>query len=134
MRGDGFGYDDQKANTSKQKRNQDDTFPQSFAFWYVNKKEYQKLCFLIFLFFFFILKGLGLNHVRLYWEQMLEAVHTIHEERIVHGDLKPANFVCVQGRLKLIDFGIAKAIQNDTTNIVRENQVCVITNNFTFFR
>lgn len=54
---------------------------------------------------------------------MLEAVHTIHEERIVHGDLKPANFVCVQGRLKLIDFGIAKAIQNDTTNIVRENQV-----------
>jgi len=54
---------------------------------------------------------------------MLESVHTIHEERIVHGDLKPANFVCVQGRLKLVDFGIAKAIQNDTTNIVRENQV-----------
>lgn len=54
---------------------------------------------------------------------MLESVHTIHEERIVHGDLKPANFVFVQGTLKLIDFGIAKAIQNDTTNIVRENQV-----------
>lgn len=54
---------------------------------------------------------------------MLEAVHTIHEERVVHGDLKPANFVCIQGRLKLIDFGIAKAISNDTTNIVRDNQV-----------
>ena len=31
-----------------------------------------------------------------YWQQMLEAVHTIHEERIVHGDLKPANFLFVQ--------------------------------------
>ncbi len=48
---------------------------------------------------------------------------TIHEERIVHSDLKPANFLLVKGELKLIDFGIAKAIQNDTTNIVRESQV-----------
>jgi len=84
-----------------------------------------------------------LNSVRLFWQQvrvslvagyliltrtpncvqMLEAVHTIHEERVVHGDLKPANFVCAQGRLKLIDFGIAKAISNDTTNIVRDSQV-----------
>jgi serine/threonine-protein kinase TTK/MPS1 len=29
----------------------------------------------------------------------------------------------VRGHLKLIDFGISKAIMNDTTNIVRENQV-----------
>ncbi|KAH8063255.1 hypothetical protein JL722_2418 [Aureococcus anophagefferens] len=54
---------------------------------------------------------------------MLEAVHTIHEERIVHGDLKPANFLFVQGRLKLIDFGIARAIKNDTTNIYRDTQI-----------
>lgn len=55
---------------------------------------------------------------------MLEAVHTIHEERIVHSDLKPANFLIVEGMVKLIDFGIAKAIEsNDTTNIVRDNQV-----------
>lgn len=55
---------------------------------------------------------------------MLRAVHSIHEERIIHGDLKPANFLFVRGSLKLIDFGIAKAIQNDdTTNIYRENQI-----------
>lgn len=55
--------------------------------------------------------------------QMLQAVHVIHEEKIVHSDLKPANFVLVRGQLKLIDFGIANAIANDTTNIQRDHQV-----------
>ncbi len=54
---------------------------------------------------------------------MLEAVHVIHEEKIIHSDLKPANFVLVKGQLKLIDFGIANAIANDTTNIHRDHQV-----------
>ena len=56
---------------------------------------------------------------------MLEAVNVIHEERIVHSDLKPANFVLIRNTLKLIDFGIAKAIANDTTNIQRDSQVRV---------
>lgn len=55
--------------------------------------------------------------------QMLEAVHAVHLENVVHTDLKPANFVLVQGRLKIIDFGIAKAIANDTVNIQRDQQV-----------
>lgn len=56
---------------------------------------------------------------------MLSAVHSIHQEKIIHSDLKPANFLFVRGALKLIDFGIAKAIANpeDTTKIIRESQI-----------
>ena len=63
------------------------------------------------------------NFVILYWEQMLQAVHAIHEARVIHADLKPANFLCVQGSLKLIDFGIAKQSSADTTKIARDSQV-----------
>ncbi|KAJ7341685.1 hypothetical protein JRQ81_006307 [Phrynocephalus forsythii] len=58
-----------------------------------------------------------------YWKNMLEAVHTIHEHGIVHSDLKPANFLLVDGMLKLIDFGIANQMQPDVTSIVKDSQV-----------
>ncbi|THG94328.1 hypothetical protein EW026_g7123 [Hermanssonia centrifuga] len=66
---------------------------------------------------------LDLVWISYYWKQILQAVHVIHEEKIVHSDLKPANFVLVKGQLKLIDFGIANAIANDTTNIHRDHQI-----------
>jgi serine/threonine protein kinase len=34
--------------------------------------------------------SLNMNFIRLTWQQMLTAVHSIHEERIIHSDLKPA--------------------------------------------
>ncbi|CAK1548047.1 unnamed protein product [Leptosia nina] len=54
-----------------------------------------------------------------YWEEMLLAVNYIHENGVIHADLKPANFLLVCGRLKLIDFGIASAISGDATSVVR---------------
>ena len=33
------------------------------------------------------------NYARLYWEQMLQAVQSIHAQNVVHSDLKPANFI-----------------------------------------
>jgi hypothetical protein len=77
---------------------------------------------------------------RMVWQEMLHAVDYIHLHNVVHGeqmlhdliclygsclisgDLKPANFVFVKGHLKLIDFGIAKVVSNDTTNIYRDSQ------------
>lgn len=64
-----------------------------------------------------------INFTRYYWKEMLECVQAVHKFNIVHSDLKPANFLMVQGRLKLIDFGIANAIQDNTVNVHREQQV-----------
>lgn len=66
---------------------------------------------------------LDISFTRYYWKEMLECVQAVHNFNVVHSDLKPANFLLVQGRLKLIDFGIANAIQDDTVNVHREQQV-----------
>ncbi|CRL02089.1 CLUMA_CG015142, isoform A [Clunio marinus] len=57
-----------------------------------------------------------------YWHQMLQAVHYIHQNGVIHSDLKPANFLMVEGRLKLIDFGIASNIAIDSTSIIKFSQ------------
>ncbi len=67
---------------------------------------------------------LDLSFTRFYWKEMLECVAAVHAYDIVHSDLKPANFLLVSGRLKLIDFGIANAIDIDNTvNVHRESHV-----------
>lgn len=55
-----------------------------------------------------------------YWRQMLESVHFVHNAKLVHTDLKPANFLMVKGRIKLIDFGIAQKIPLGTMHISRD--------------
>ncbi|KAF8540878.1 kinase-like domain-containing protein [Trichophaea hybrida] len=66
---------------------------------------------------------LDVNFVRFYWREMLQCVDVVHQHNVIHSDLKPANFLLVRGKLKLIDFGIANAITDDTVNVHRETQV-----------
>ncbi|KAK4153953.1 kinase-like domain-containing protein [Chaetomidium leptoderma] len=62
--------------------------------------------------------------VRYWWKEMVECLQVVHDKDIIHTDLKPANFVLAQGRLKVIDFGIANAIQTDmTVNVHRDAQI-----------
>jgi serine/threonine-protein kinase len=47
-------------------------------------------------------------------KQIAEAIEEAHERRIVHRDLKPANVkVDREGRVKVLDFGLAKALFGD---------------------
>jgi serine/threonine-protein kinase TTK/MPS1 len=62
--------------------------------------------------------------IRYWWKEMLECVGAVHDKDVVHTDLKPANFLVVKGALKLIDFGIAGAIDVDqTVNMHRDSHV-----------
>ncbi|KAL8939588.1 MAG: hypothetical protein Q9216_003268, partial [Gyalolechia sp. 2 TL-2023] len=64
-----------------------------------------------------------ITFTRYFWKEMLECVQAVHAHDIVHSDLKPANFLLVQGRLKLIDFGISNAIGDGTVNVHREQHI-----------
>ncbi|KAF2404019.1 kinase-like protein, partial [Trichodelitschia bisporula] len=67
---------------------------------------------------------LDITFTRFYWQEMLECVAAIHEQNVVHSDLKPANFLLVRGQLKLIDFGIANAIDIEhTVNVHRDSHI-----------
>ncbi|XP_078045508.1 dual specificity protein kinase monopolar spindle 1 [Augochlora pura] len=64
-------------------------------------------------------RHISLTMVLYYWTEMLTAVKHIHDNGVIHSDLKPANFLLVKGRLKLIDFGIASNMNADMTSVVK---------------
>ncbi|MCI4568513.1 serine/threonine-protein kinase [Lysobacter sp. CFH 32150] len=63
-------------------------------------------------------RRLGLRERAILFLQVLDAVRYAHRNLVVHRDLKPSNLlVDADGRVKLLDFGIAKQLEGtDVTN------------------
>lgn len=55
--------------------------------------------------------------IRGYWSEMLQSIHVLHQHDIIHGDLKPSNFILVKSRIKLIDFGISLVKPMEETSV-----------------
>jgi serine/threonine protein kinase len=49
----------------------------------------------------------------------LKALADVHSKNIIHLDIKPENFLLVEGVLKIIDFGLAKKIPNNRDFLCR---------------
>ncbi|ORD95858.1 MPS1 [Hepatospora eriocheir] len=56
------------------------------------------------------------------WKDLLEIIISLHNIKIIHKDIKPANFVFVKDRLKIIDFNISVEMGPDTTSCLNSKE------------
>ena len=58
------------------------------------------------------------NNARFYITQIIDALDTLHKNKIIYRDLKPENLLLdSDGYLKFVDFGVAKQIENKTNTL-----------------
>jgi tRNA A-37 threonylcarbamoyl transferase component Bud32 len=68
----------------------------------------------------------SLPEVLALFEELAHALSLAHERRVIHRDIKPGNiFIASDGRLKLVDFGLAKVLSGPRgTGATRDPERC----------
>lgn len=65
-------------------------------------------------------RSLGIRERLELFLQLCEALQYVHQRLVVHGDLKPGNvLVSAEGRIKLLDFGIARLLGSGEEDVTR---------------
>lgn len=56
------------------------------------------------------------EHIKCYMKQLLEGLHYLHSNNVLHRDIKASNLLINnQGVLKLADFGLARPVSSKVT-------------------
>eukprot|EP00475_Leptophrys_vorax_P041807 TRINITY_DN78877_c0_g1_i1.p1 TRINITY_DN78877_c0_g1~~TRINITY_DN78877_c0_g1_i1.p1 ORF type:complete len:468 (-),score=149.75 TRINITY_DN78877_c0_g1_i1:86-1489(-) len=63
------------------------------------------------------------EETRFYIAETVQAIHSVHTMDYIHRDLKPDNILLGKdGHIKLTDFGLCKAIENDAKSVITKYQ------------